>query len=165
VILSVWNMTASIKRKHIYDVGSRCHGVEAWGCNGHWVVMRNVSILSRRNQKTTKKTKAFYDWATTGIPVKIGLTYNWFQEQKDRVIILFKITILVTWLGYSPSNDNWHLTSFGGMKTPIVLLRQWNKWCFKVSWDTKMFQTFKFLKQVASCRPKYQIAYPTSSLG
>jgi hypothetical protein len=29
VILSVWNMTASIKRKHIYDVGSRCHGVEA----------------------------------------------------------------------------------------------------------------------------------------
>ena len=34
--------------------------------------MRNFSILWRRKIKeTTKKTKAFYDWATTGIPVII----------------------------------------------------------------------------------------------
>jgi hypothetical protein len=39
----------------------------------NWVLLRNFAILSRRNQivrkKKTKKTKTFYNWATTGIPV------------------------------------------------------------------------------------------------
>ena len=40
-----------------------------WGPNDHWVLLRNFSILWRRKKKDDKKTKAFYDWATTGIPV------------------------------------------------------------------------------------------------
>ena len=35
------------------------------------VLSRNFSILLRgKKKKDDKKTKAFYDWATTGIPVK-----------------------------------------------------------------------------------------------
>ena len=44
---------------------SRCEGP-----NDHWVLLRSFSILRRRKKKDDKKTKAFYDWATTGIPVK-----------------------------------------------------------------------------------------------
>ena len=43
-----------------------------WGPNDLWVLLRNFSILWRRKKrkkKDDKKTKAFYDWATTGIPV------------------------------------------------------------------------------------------------
>ena len=36
----------------------------------HWVLLHNFSILWRRKKKDDKKTKAFYDWATTGIPIK-----------------------------------------------------------------------------------------------
>ena len=47
------------------------HSWLAWGWepNDHWVLLRNLSILWRRKKKNDKKTKAFYDWATTGIPV------------------------------------------------------------------------------------------------
>ena len=34
-----------------------------------WPLLRNFSILWRRKKKDDKKTKAFYDWAITGIPV------------------------------------------------------------------------------------------------
>ena len=44
---------------------SRCEGP-----NDHWVLLRSFSILRRRKKKDDKKTKAFYDWTTTGIPVK-----------------------------------------------------------------------------------------------
>ena len=44
---------------------SRCEGP-----NDHWVLLRSFSILRRRKKKDEKKTKAFYDWVTTGIPVK-----------------------------------------------------------------------------------------------
>ena len=47
-----------------------CHGVEG-PTSDLWVLLRNFSILWRRKKKDDKKTKAFYDWATTGIPVKI----------------------------------------------------------------------------------------------
>ena len=43
-----------------------------WGPNDHWVLLHNFSILWRRKKKD-KKTKAFYDWATTGTPVKNDL--------------------------------------------------------------------------------------------
>ena len=39
----------------------------------HWVLLHNFSILWRRKKKDDKKTKAFYDWATTGIPVNSEL--------------------------------------------------------------------------------------------
>ena len=45
----------------------------------HWVLLHNFSILWRRKKKDDKKTKAFYDWATTGIPVK--------KRQKNKGIL------------------------------------------------------------------------------
>ena len=63
---------------------SRC-----WGPNDHWVLLRHFSILWQ-GEKKGKKTKAFYDWATTGIPVKTGINLkkheDWVtgkHEQRD----------------------------------------------------------------------------------
>ena len=63
-----------------------CHGVEGPMTTGYYCAI--FPFCGGGKKKDDKKTKAFYDWATTGIPVK---------RQKNKGIL---------WLGYHryPSN-------------------------------------------------------------
>ena len=38
-------------------------------------------VAEEKKKKKDKKTKAFYDWATTGIPVKISTRTRDFSER------------------------------------------------------------------------------------
>ena len=82
-------MTTSIiiKLTRVISMWSWC-----WGPNDHCVLLRNFSILWRRKKKD-KKTKAFYDWATTGIPVKNSPVHILLYAGNE---ILYKIKQLLS---------------------------------------------------------------------
>ena len=67
-VISMWTPSSSLDHSQLSW---------RWGPNDHWALLRNFSILWWRKKKTDKKTKAFYDWATTGIPVIIALSEHW----------------------------------------------------------------------------------------
>ena len=55
--------------EHLYPpwITVTCHGVEGPMTTGHYCAI--FPFCGGGKKKDDKKTKAFYDWATTGIPV------------------------------------------------------------------------------------------------
>ena len=103
-------MTTSIIIKITHVIGMwtpnwitiRCHGVEGPMTTGYYCA---ISPFCGGGKKKGKKTKAFYDWATTGIPVKRELTWRntkteWRENTSNATfffIWLVEEVTLVSW--------------------------------------------------------------------
>ena len=60
---------------HPHWITVSCHGVEGPMTTGYYCAI--FPFCGGGKKKDDKKTKAFYDWATTGIPVIIALSEHW----------------------------------------------------------------------------------------